>query len=163
MTLTIEQAIVVEIINRLKGIKVENGYLSEVGENVYHHLDEPIPETDEEVYALNVKDMIATDSEESGNAETPELEIIVETGVRNCENLWLGITNLNKDVRKCIGSNINGFREKFGMVRFKIKSFGIRDLQTVPERVAEGEVSFMVEFLQENWLKDEPEYEYEMD
>jgi hypothetical protein len=162
MKLTTEQAIVIEIIEKLKTITIENGYLSEVGE-VLHHNDEKIPEQESAYYALNVKDMLATETDEMANAENPAMEIIVETGVMNVDELWLAITNLNKDVRKCIGSNINNFREKFGMMKFKMKTFGINAIETTPERIAEGEVSFTVEFVQENWLKDEPEYDYELE
>lgn len=146
--MTKRQQIVLDIIEKLKSIKTGNGFNTNCGDIVEHWNKFIVPVENEE--SLNVCDEDTDFDSTTHNAHHKYLLINIELACAKKEESWVYATNIQADIYKCIGENINWFVDKYGSIKFEPAGDSL-EIILEDKIYAEGSVRIEVQYKTEPW------------
>lgn len=160
--LTKHQAIVLDLVEKLKDISIANGYLTEFGNIVEHWNSEVQPEENAEL--INVRDYSAEVDNNDDNNDITNCKIEVKISLGCCKQgfTWKYLTDGIADVKKLIRTNLYYFHDKYSEILFGLKEFGVDGIDEVPITIGESHVTITIEYIENAWLEDETTYNVEV-
>jgi|GEM_PF-4816029 hypothetical protein len=147
MALTLHEAYILELRQKIKQIRKDQGYKTDAGEVVSIWNDEKIPE--EITSMINIYDDPASNSSLDSSYDTPQFNVyffIVSRYGKDKDEMLHYLREALADVKYVLGKNRRYFEQRYKGKTFRIKECGIDDMVEAPELLGAAHVTLLADY-----------------